>query len=411
MKIIVLNCGSSSIKYQLFQMDTHEVLAKGVVEKIGLHGSFIKHERNDGDKVLLEGDIYDHQAGIEYVLGVLSSAKHGSIKSFEEIEAVGHRVVHGGEKFKESVLITDEVIKKMEECIDLAPLHNPPNLKGIYAMQALLPNLPQVGTFDTAFHQTMPDYAYMYAIPYSLYKKLGIRRYGFHGSSHRYVSKRACEILGVDFNNQRIITCHLGNGGSVAAIKNGESVDTSMGMTPVEGLVMGTRCGDMDLGVLTYLMMREELDVSTANTLINKHCGLLGITGVSSDMREIIAEANNGNERAKLGLSMFQYRIKKYIGSYSAIMNGVDIIVFTGGIGENNDFLRENVCKDMEYMGIEFDSDANKDIRGIEKVLSKSSSKVKVMIIPTNEELVIAEDTREIIEGMRTQNATKLMDY
>ncbi len=411
MKIIVLNCGSSSIKYQLFQMDSHEVLAKGVVEKIGLHGSFIKHERNDGDKVLLEGDIYDHQAGIEYLLGILSSAKHGSIKSFEEIEAVGHRVVHGGEKFKESVLITDEVIKKMEECIDLAPLHNPPNLKGVYAMQALLPNLPQVGTFDTAFHQTMPDYAYMYAIPYSLYKKLGIRRYGFHGSSHRFVSKRACDILGVDFNTQRIITCHLGNGGSVAAIKNGESVDTSMGMTPVEGLVMGTRCGDMDLGVLTYLMMREELDVSTANTLINKHCGLLGITGVSSDMREIIAEANNGNERAKLGLSMFQYRIKKYIGSYAAIMNGVDIIVFTGGIGENNDFLRENVCKDMEYMGIGFDAEANKDSRGLEKVISKSSSKVKVMIIPTNEELVIAEDTREIIEGMRTQNATKLMDY
>lgn len=411
MKIIVLNCGSSSIKYQLFQMDTHEVLAKGVVEKIGLRGSFIKHERNDGDKLLLEGDIYDHQAGIEYVLGILSSTEHGSIKSFEEIEAVGHRVVHGGEKFKESVLITDEVIKKMEECIDLAPLHNPPNLKGIYAMQALLPNLPQVGTFDTAFHQTMPDYAYMYAIPYSLYKKLGIRRYGFHGSSHRYVSLRACEILGVEFKKQRIITCHLGNGGSVAAIQNGGSVDTSMGMTPVEGLVMGTRCGDMDLGVLTYLMMREELDVSTANTLINKHCGLLGITGVSSDMREIIAEANNGNERAKLGLSMFQYRIKKYIGSYAAIMNGADIIVFTGGIGENNDFLRENVCKDMEYMGIELDIDANKDSRGVEKVISKPSSKVKVMIIPTNEELVIAEDTREIIEGIRSQNATKLMDY
>lgn len=411
MKIIVLNCGSSSIKYQLFQMDTHEVLAKGVVEKIGLRGSFVKHERNDGDKVLLEGDIYDHQAGIEYVLGILSSAKHGSIKSFEEIEAVGHRVVHGGEKFKESVLITDEVIKKMEECIDLAPLHNPPNLKGIYAMQALLPNLPQVGTFDTAFHQTMPDYAYMYAIPYSLYKKLGIRRYGFHGSSHRYVSLRACEILGVDYSKQRIITCHLGNGGSVAAIKNGESIDTSMGMTPVEGLVMGTRCGDMDLGVLTYLMMREELDVSTANTLINKHCGLLGITGVSSDMREIIAEANNGNERAKLGLTMFQYRIKKYIGSYSAIMNGVDIIVFTGGIGENNDFLREHVCNDMEYMGIEFDAEANKGSQGIEKVISKKTSKVKVIIVPTNEELVIAEDTREIIEGIRSQNATKLMDY
>jgi acetate kinase len=411
MKIIVLNCGSSSIKYQLFQMDTQEVLAKGVVEKIGLHGSFIKHERNDGDKVYLEGDIYDHQAGIEYLLGILSSPKHGSIKSFEEIEAVGHRVVHGGEKFKESVLITDEVIKKIEECIDLAPLHNPPNLKGVYAMQALLPNLPQVGTFDTAFHQTMPDYAYMYAIPYSLYKKLGIRRYGFHGSSHRYVSKRACEILNVEYAKQRIITCHLGNGGSVAAVMNGGSVDTSMGMTPLEGLIMGTRCGDMDLGVLTYLMMREELDVSTANTLINKHCGLLGITGVSSDMREIIKEAESGNERAKLGLTMFEYRIKKYIGSYAAVMNGVDIIVFTGGIGENNDFLRENTCKNMEYMGIEFDTEANKGVRSVEKVISKASSKVKVMIIPTNEELVIAVDTLEIIEGLRTQNATKLMDY
>jgi acetate kinase len=411
MKIIVLNCGSSSIKYQLFQMDTHEVLAKGIVEKIGLHGSFIKNERNDGDKVYLEGDIYDHQAGIEYVLGILSSVKHGSISSFEEIEAVGHRVVHGGEKFKESALITDEVIKKMEECIDLAPLHNPPNLKGIYAMQALLPNLPQVGTFDTAFHQTMPDYAYMYAVPYSLYKKLGIRRYGFHGSSHRYVSQRACDILKVDYCNQRIVTCHLGNGGSIAAINKGGSVDTSMGMTPLEGLIMGTRCGDMDLGVLTYLMAREELDISTANTLINKHCGLLGITGVSSDMREIMQEAENGNEKAKLGLSMFNYRIKKYIGSYAAAMNGIDILVFTGGIGENSDFTREEVCKDMEFMGLEFDTEANQSVHGIEKVISKSTSKIKVIIVPTNEELVIAEDTKYIVEKIRTQNAAKLMDY
>jgi len=411
MKIIVLNCGSSSIKYQLFNMDTHQALAKGVVEKIGLHGSFIKHERNDGDKLYLEGDIYDHQAGIEYVLGILISAKHRSIKSFEEIDAVGHRVVHGGEKFNASMLITDEVIKNIEECIDIAPLHNPPNLKGIYAMQALLPNVPQVSTFDTAFHQTMPDFAYTYAIPYPLYKKYGIRRYGFHGSSHRYVSLRACEILGVDYNTQRMITCHLGNGASVAAIKNGKSVDTSMGMTPVEGLIMGTRCGDMDLGVLTYLMTREELDISTANTLINKHSGMLGITGVSSDMREIVKEADKGNERAKLGLTMYNYRIRKYIGAFSAAMSGLDILVFTGGIGENSDIIRAEAIKELEFMGIEFDPEKNKDVQGKEQIISKDSSKVKVLVVPTNEELVIAEDTKEIVESLRNQNAAKLMDY
>jgi acetate kinase len=411
MKIIVLNCGSSSIKYQLFQMDTKEVLAKGVVEKIGLHGSFIKNERNDGDKLLLEGEIYDHQAGIEYVLGILTSEKHGSIKSFEEIDAVGHRVVHGGEKFNSSVLITDEVIGKIEECIEIAPLHNPPNLKGIYAMQALLPNIPQVGTFDTAYHQTMPDFAYMYAIPYSLYKKYGIRRYGFHGSSHRYVSQRACEILNVDYQTQRIITCHLGNGASLTAIMNGKSVDTSMGMTPLEGLIMGTRCGDMDLGVLTFLMTREELDISTANTLVNKHSGMLGITGVSSDMREIMSEMEKGNERAKLGMQMFHYRIKKYIGSYAAAMGGVDMIVFTGGIGENSDYTRAEIAKGFEFFGVDFDEEKNKGVRGKEKIISKESSKVKVLIVPTNEELVIAEDTREIIENQRNQNAAKLMDY
>jgi acetate kinase len=411
MKVIVLNCGSSSIKYQLFEMDTKYVLAKGVVEKIGLHGSFIKHERDDGDKLYLEGDIYDHQAGIEYVLGILTSIKHGSIKSFEEIDAVGHRVVHGGEKFNTSVLITDDVIKNIEECIDIAPLHNPPNLKGIYAMQGLLPNVPQVGTFDTAFHQTMPDFAYNYAIPYSLYKKYGIRRYGFHGSSHRYVSLRACEMLGVEYQKQRIITCHLGNGASVAAIKEGKSIDTSMGMTPVEGLIMGTRCGDMDLGVLTYLMTREELDISTANTLINKHSGMLGITGVSSDMREIVTEADKGNERARLGLVMYTYRIKKYIGAFSAAMGGLDILVFTGGIGENADSIRADAIKDMEYMGLEFDSEKNQGVRGKEQIISKESSKVKVLIVPTNEELVIAEDTRRIVEKMHNQNAVKLMDY
>ncbi|MDP4207901.1 MAG: acetate kinase [Bacteroidota bacterium] len=403
MKIIVLNCGSSSIKYQLFEMNTKEVLAKGVVEKIGLHGSFIKHERNDGDKLRLEGDILDHQTGIEYILGILISSKHGSLKSFDEIDAVGHRVVHGGEKFNTSVLITNEVIKEMEECIELAPLHNPPNLKGIEAMQALLPNVAQVGTFDTAFHQTMPDYAYMYALPYSLYKKYGIRRYGFHGSSHRYVSKRAGEILGVDFKDLKIITCHLGNGGSISAIMNGKSIDTSMGMTPLEGLIMGTRCGDMDLGALTYLMTREELDISTTNTLINKHSGLLGITGVSSDMREIVAAKNEGNERAKLGLEMFYYRIRKYIGAYAAVMGGVDAVIFTGGIGENDDEARAEISKGFEYLGLIFDPEKNKGVRGDEKIISADQSKVKLLIVPTNEELVIAEDTKEIIEKIRTK--------
>lgn len=411
MKIIVLNCGSSSIKYQLFEMSTKEVLAKGIVEKIGLHGSFIKNERNDGDKLLLEGEIYDHQSGIEYVLGILTSVKHGSLKSFEEIEAVGHRVVHGGEKFNTSVLINDEVLRMIEECIDLAPLHNPPNLKGIFAMQALLPNVPQVSVFDTAYHQTMPDYAYMYAIPYPLYKKYAIRRYGFHGTSHRYVSQQGANILGKDIKDLKIITCHLGNGASVAAVKNGVSVDTSMGLTPVEGLIMGTRSGDLDLGVLTYLMMKEELDISTANTLINKHSGLLGITGVSSDMREILKAADEKVERAILGLNMYHYRIRKYIGSYAAAMGGLDMIIFTGGIGENSSFTRSEAVKDLEFLGVEFDEDVNKATHGEEKILSKESSRVKVLVVPTNEELIIAEDTMAVLDGIRTSGSYKIIDY
>jgi len=411
MKIIVLNCGSSSIKYQLLDMSSKVLLAKGMVEKIGLHGSFIKNERNDGDKLLLEGEIYDHQSGIEYVLGILTSIKHGSLTNFEEIDAVGHRVVHGGEKFNSSVLITDEVIRMLEQCIDLAPLHNPPNLKGIFAMQALLPNVPQVGVFDTAFHQTMPDYAYMYAIPFPLYKKYGIRRYGFHGTSHRYVSQRGAEIIGENIENLKIITCHLGNGASVAAIKNGVSVDTSMGLTPVEGLIMGTRSGDLDLGVLTYLMMKEELDISTANTLINKHSGMLGITGVSSDMREIIKAADSGHERAKLGLSMYFYRIKKYIGSYAAAMGGLDMVIFTGGIGENSDYTRAEVIKGLEFIGIDFDFEKNEGARGEEKILTKELSRVKVLVVPTNEELIIAQDTLNILDKMRTQGNFNIIDY
>jgi acetate kinase len=402
MKIIVLNCGSSSIKYQLFQMETSVVIAKGVAEKIGLHGSFINHERNDGIKVKLEGEIIDHQAGIEFILGILKSQKYGSIKSFDEIDAVGHRIVHGGETFKNSVLITDAVVKKVQEVIDLAPLHNPPNLKGIEAMKTLLPDVHQVATFDTAFHQTMPPRSYMYAIPYSLYTKYGLRKYGFHGTSHKYVSTRAAEILGKNLKDLKIITCHLGNGVSITAINGGESVDTSMGLTPVEGLIMGTRTGDLDLGVLLYIMNKEGIDHHNANTLINKHSGMLGITGISSDMREIESAAATKDERAVLALEMYCYRIRKYIGAYAAAMGGLDVIVFTGGVGENDPDTRESVCKDMTFLGLEFDSELNAGKRGKELIISKQSSKVAVLIVPTNEELVIARDTQRIVEKLKS---------
>lgn len=399
MKILVLNCGSSSIKYQLFEIENKKALAKGIVDKIGMNGAYLKNVRFDGDEIKLEGEIVDHQAGIEYLLGILVSDKHGCIKNLEEIDAVGHRVVHGAEKFSSSMLITDEVIAKLVECIELAPLHNPPNLKGIYSIKNLLPNVKQVGAFDTAFHQSMPPYTYLYALPYSLYEKYRIRRYGFHGTSHRYVSARACEMLGVKRNDVKIISCHLGNGSSIAAIKNGKSLDTSMGMTPVEGVIMGTRCGDMDAGALIYLMQKEEIGLKDTNTLVNKHSGMIGISGVSSDMREIEDSAfNKKNERAKLALQMFHYRIKKYIGAYGAAMNGVDILTFTGGIGENGIKSREEICKEMEFMGIEIDTKKN-EVRGKEAVVSKDSSKVKIVVVPTNEELVIALDTMKVINN------------
>ncbi len=397
MKVIVLNCGSSSIKYQLFEMPSQEVLAKGLVEKIGLKGSAIKHKRNDGAVANLEGEIFDHKQGIEYVLGLLVSEKYGSVKDLNEIDAVGHRVVHAGEKFNGSVAITDEVIAALQECISLAPLHNPPNLEGIYACQELLPKTPMVGVFDTAFHQTMPEKSYLYGIPYSLYKKYGIRRYGFHGSSHRYVSKRACEFLNVDYQKAKIITCHLGNGASIAAINGGKSIDTSMGMTPIEGLMMGTRCGDLDVGALLTIAEKEELSIGVTNTLINKHSGVLGISGVSSDMREVEDAAANNNERAQLALDMFDYRIKKYIGAYAAAMGGVDIIVMTGGIGENAVETRSKVLHGFEYLGLEFDDERNDGLRGKEAVISKENSKVTAVVIPTDEELVIASDTYEIV--------------
>ena len=400
MKILVLNCGSSSIKYQVFiAEDTGwSVLAKGVMEKIGLKNSFLKHEKQSGEKVVFEEEITDHKTGIDFILGVLLCKKNGCISSMDEIEAVGHRVVHGGETFNSSVLITNEVVEKMEECIDLAPLHNPPNLKGIAAISGLLPKVPQVGVFDTAFHQTMPQYAYMYAVPYSLYEKYGLRRYGFHGTSHRYVSKRACEILNVDYQSQKIITCHLGNGASIAAIKDGKSMDTSMGFTPVEGLMMGTRCGDLDVGAVTFLMDKENLGVTATSNLLNKNSGMLGISGISSDMRDVEDAAEKGNERAILGNTMYCYRIKKYIGAYAAALGGVDILVFTGGVGENADITRSEICEGLEYMGIDIDESKNKDVRGKEVVISKDNAKVKVIIVPTNEELVIAQDTMMIIK-------------
>ena len=403
MKILVLNCGSSSIKYQLFDISSGTVLAKGIVEKIGMKGSFLKNERFDGDKVKLEGEILDHQSGIEFLLGLLISEKRGVIKSLNEIDAVGHRLVHGGERFKRSCYLDDLTIKGVEDCSDLAPLHNPANLKGIYAMKNLLPDIPQVGVFDTSFHQTMPDYSYMYAIPYSLYKKYGIRRYGFHGTSHSYVSRRACEVLNVDYQNRKIITCHLGNGASVTAIKDGKSFDTSMGLTPVEGLIMGTRSGDVDAGALTLIMEKEEIDFSSLNTLLNKHSGVLGISGISSDMREIEAAAAEGDERALLSLKMYEYRVKKYIGSYAAAMGGVDILIFTGGIGENGSETRENICSNMEFLGLEFDKKVNEGVRGKELVISKKESRVTVMIVPTNEEYVIASETRDIIGQLKAK--------
>lgn len=400
MKILVLNCGSSSVKYKLLDMYTKEELGTGGVEKIGMKGSFLKHVRRDGQKVVLRGEILEHQIAIEYILGVLTSQKHGAIESLEEINAVGHRVVHGGEKFNSSVLITEEVIQKIVECIDIAPLHNPPNLAGIYAINELLPLVPQVAVFDTAFHQTMPDYAYMYGIPYSLYKKYGIRRYGFHGTSHRYVSKRACEFLGLDYQKTKLISAHIGNGASVCAVKNGKSVDTSMGFTPVEGLMMGTRSGDIDLGVVTFLMEKEMIGAAAVSTLFNKHSGVLGVSGISSDMRDIENAVAEGNERAKLALDMYEYRIKKYIGSYAAALEGPDVIVFTGGVGENQTGTRRKVCESLAFMGLEIDNDLNAKSHGKEVELSTPNSKVKVVVIPTDEEFMIASDTLEILQQL-----------
>ena len=399
MKILVLNCGSSSVKYKLIDLEGNNqtILAEGGVEKIGLPDSFLKFKYN-GEKVTIPASMPNHKIAIHIILDNLTSEKYGCIKHFDEIDAVGHRLVHGGEKFNKSVLITDEVIAKVKECYDLAPLHNPVNIAGVEAISEILPEVPQVGVFDTAFHQTMPDYAYMYALPYEAYEKYGVRRYGFHGTSHRYVSRRACEYLGVDYEKQRIITCHIGNGGSITAIRDGKSVDTSMGLTPVEGLMMGTRCGDIDPAALLYLQEKMHLDANGSQALINKKSGVLGISGISSDMRDIENAIKGGNKRAELALKMYEYRIVKYIGAYTAALGGVDIIVFTGGVGENQTVTRSRICKQLEYLGVVFDEESNA-VRGEEVTITKPESKVNVVVIPTDEEYMIACDTAAIVNG------------
>ena len=401
MKILVLNSGSSSVKYKLIDTATETTLAEGGVEKIGLPDGFLKYKKADGSKAIIELGMTDHKGSIEAILRLLTDPVEGCIKSYDEIDAVGHRVVHGGEKFSSSVLIDDAVKEKIKECYDIAPLHNPANMIGIEAIDALMPGKPQVGVFDTAFHQTMPAKSYMYALPYRFYKEDGVRRYGFHGTSHRYVSQRVCEILGVNIEDQKIITCHVGNGGSITAVKFGKSVDTSMGLTPTEGLMMGTRSGDVDPGALTFLMSKHNLTPEQLQKIINKESGVAGVSGISSDMREIEAAVNAGDEMATLALDMYEQRIIKYVGAYAAEMGGVDIIVFTGGVGENQTGVRENVCAPLSFMGVEIDKELNAKTRGTETVISTPSSKVKVVVVPTDEELMIARDTREIVSKLK----------
>lgn len=398
MKILVLNCGSSSIKYKLIEMDTKEVLAQGGIEKIGLKDSFLKLTLPNGEKVILEKDIPEHTAGVEFIFQTLVGKEYGVLKSLDELDAVGHRMVHGGERFSKSVRLTKEVLDAFVACNDLAPLHNPANLKGVNAVSSILPDIPQVGVFDTAFHQTMPDYAYLYAIPYELYEKYGVRRYGFHGTSHRYVSQRVCKFLGIKPEGTKIITCHIGNGASITAVKDGKSIDTSMGLTPLEGLMMGTRSGDIDAGAVTFIMEKEGLTPTGVSNLLNKKSGVLGVSGVSSDMRELEAAVAAGNPRAILADKMYFYRIKKYIGAYAAALGGVDIIVFTGGVGENQASCREDSCEGLEFMGIKIDKKINRIIRGTEAIVSAPDSRVKVVVIPTDEELMIATDTMDILE-------------
>ncbi|MBQ8035121.1 MAG: acetate kinase [Bacteroidales bacterium] len=399
MIVLVLNCGSSSLKYQVLDMQNesdYSLLAKGLVERIGLEMGDITHSVTGKEKHKVHQPIPTHTEGIKGVLDLLTDPEHGVLKSLADIDAVGHRVAHGGEYFNTSKLIDASVIEGIEKCCELAPLHNPANLLGIKAVETLMPNVPQVAVFDTSFHQTMPDYSYMYAIPYEYYSKYKIRRYGFHGTSHKFVAQKGAALAGLDFENSKIITCHLGNGGSVTAVMNGKSVDTSMGFTPVEGVVMGTRCGNVDAGVVTYIQDKENLDSKGINAVLNKMSGFLGVSGVSSDARDIEGAAAEGNKRAALAMDMFKYSVLKYIGAYSAVMNGVDLIVFTGGIGENDPYVREYISKGCSYLGIDFNPEANDGLRGKDAILTKEGSKVVVAAITTNEELVIARDTMRL---------------
>ncbi len=395
MKVLVVNCGSSSIKYQLVNMLDESVLAKGLVERIGLEGAVLTHQPEGKNKVIINADITNHSIGIKLVIEALTHAEHGVIASMKEIAAVGHRVVHGGEKFADSVLITPAVMSALEECIEMAPLHNPPNIMGINACGEIMPGIPQVAVFDTAFHQTMPKYAFLYALPYEAYEKYGIRRYGFHGTSHKYVSQQAAELMGEHMTNLRIITCHLGNGASIAAVKHGKCIDTSMGFTPLEGLVMGTRSGGIDPAIIPFLMKKENMTTDQVDNYLNKKSGVLGVSGVSSDFRDIEDAANSGNERSELALEMFAYRVRKFIGSYVAAMGGVDAIVFTAGLGENSISMRDKISNGLEYLGTRIDPDKN-NVRGKAQEISVDGAKVKIFVIPTNEELVIARDTRAI---------------
>ena len=397
MKILVLNCGSSSIKYALYNMDDKSVITSGGIEKIGQPDSFIKVKLNE-KKIQMNLSVPEHTAGVQLIFKTLTEGETAVLKSLDEIDAVGHRMVHGGEKFNKSVLLDDEVMRVFASCNDLAPLHNPANIKGVNAVKASLPNVPQVGVFDTAFHQTMPDYAYMYALPYELYKNYGVRRYGFHGTSHRYVSQRVCDFLGVNPEGKRIITCHIGNGASIAAVKDGRCVDTSMGLTPLEGLIMGTRSGDIDAGAVTFLMDKLGLDTEGISTLLNKKSGLFGVSEGKSDFRDILAAIAAGNDQARLAKEMYVYRIKKYIGQYAAAMGGVDIILFTGGAGENQWEVREGATKGLEFFGVKINEEKNRQVRATEEVISTEDSKVTVCVIPTDEELMIATDTLHLIE-------------
>ena len=397
MKILVLNCGSSSIKYALYNMDDKSVMTSGGAERVGLDGAFVKVKLANGEKKQIMHDIPEHTEGVKFIFSLLTDPEIGVIKDLSEINAVGHRMVHGGEKFNKSVILNEEVLKAFEACSDLAPLHNPANLKGVNAVTELMPGLPQVGVFDTAFHQTMPKRSYLYAVPYELYEKYAVRRYGFHGTSHRYVSARVCEFLGVKAEDKKVITCHIGNGGSVAAVDGGKCVDTTMGLTPLEGVMMGTRSGDIDGGAITFLQKKLGLDADGTSNLLNKKSGVLGVSGVSSDMREVEAAANSGNERARVALDMYNYRIKKYVGAYAAAMGGCDIIVFTAGVGENQASMRKDVCTGMEWMGIKLDEAKNATVHGEEAVISTPDSKVTVVVIPTDEELMIASDTMALL--------------